>query len=40
MIEFKDYYPEAELIVLNVNYRSTQSIINVYTVLLKIIRPD
>lgn len=29
MIEFKDYYPEAELIVLNVNYRSTQSIINV-----------
>lgn len=28
MIEFKDYYPEAELIVLNVNYRSTQSIIN------------
>lgn len=29
MIEFKDYYPEAELIVLDVNYRSTQSIINV-----------
>ena len=29
MIEFKDYYPVAELIVLNVNYRSTQSIINV-----------
>lgn len=29
MIAFKDYYPEAELIVLNVNYRSTQSIINV-----------
>lgn len=29
MIEFKDYYPGAELIVLNVNYRSTQSIINV-----------
>lgn len=29
MIEFKDYYPEAELIVLNVNYRSSQSIINV-----------
>ena len=29
MIEFKDYYPEAELIVLNVNYRSTQPIINV-----------
>ena len=29
MLEFKDYYPEAELIVLNVNYRSTQSIINV-----------
>lgn len=29
MIEFKDYYPEAEFIVLNVNYRSTQSIINV-----------
>ena len=29
MIEFKDYYPEAELIVFNVNYRSTQSIINV-----------
>ena len=29
MIEFKDYYPEAELTVLNVNYRSTQSIINV-----------
>jgi hypothetical protein len=29
MIEFRDYYPEAELIVLNVNYRSTQSIINV-----------
>ena len=29
MIDFKDYYPEAELIVLNVNYRSTQSIINV-----------
>ena len=29
MIEFKDYYPKAELIVLNVNYRSTQSIINV-----------
>lgn len=29
MIEFKNYYPEAELIVLNVNYRSTQSIINV-----------
>lgn len=29
MIEFKDYYPEAELIVLNVNYRSTKSIINV-----------
>lgn len=29
MIEFKDYYPEAELIVLNVNYRSTQSVINV-----------
>ena len=29
MIEFKDHYPEAELIVLNVNYRSTQSIINV-----------
>lgn len=29
MIEFKDYYPEAELIVLNINYRSTQSIINV-----------
>lgn len=29
MIEFKDYYPEAELIVLNVNCRSTQSIINV-----------
>lgn len=29
MIEFKDYYPEAELIALNVNYRSTQSIINV-----------
>lgn len=28
MIEFKDYYPEAELIVLDVNYRSTQSIIN------------
>ena len=27
--EIKDYYPEAELIVLNVNYRSTQSIINV-----------
>ena len=27
--EFKDYYPEAELIVLDVNYRSTQSIINV-----------
>ena len=29
MIEFNDYYPEAELIVLDVNYRSTQSIINV-----------
>lgn len=29
MIEFKDYYPESELIVLDVNYRSTQSIINV-----------
>ena len=29
MIEFKDYYPEAELIVLDVNYRSTQPIINV-----------
>ena len=29
MIEFKDHYPEAELIVLDVNYRSTQSIINV-----------
>ena len=29
MIEFKDYYPEAELIVLDVNYRSTPSIINV-----------
>jgi DNA helicase-2/ATP-dependent DNA helicase PcrA len=29
MIEFKDYYPGAELIVLDVNYRSTQSIINV-----------
>lgn len=29
MIEFKDYYSEAELIVLDVNYRSTQSIINV-----------
>lgn len=29
MIEFKDYYPEAELIVLDVNYRSTQTIINV-----------
>lgn len=29
MIEFKDYYPEAELIVLDVNYRSTQAIINV-----------
>ena len=29
MIAFKDYYPEAELIVLDVNYRSTQSIINV-----------
>lgn len=29
MIEFKDYYPKAELIVLDVNYRSTQSIINV-----------
>ena len=29
MIEFKDYYPEAERIVLDVNYRSTQSIINV-----------
>lgn len=29
MIEFKDYYHEAELIVLDVNYRSTQSIINV-----------
>ena len=29
MIEFKDYYPEAELIVLDVNYRSTQSRIHV-----------
>ena len=29
MIEFKDYYPEAELMGLKVNYRSTQSIINV-----------
>lgn len=29
MIEFKDYYPGAELIVLDVNYRSTQPIINV-----------
>ena len=29
MIEFKDYYPEAELIVVDVNYRSTQSRIHV-----------
>ncbi|WP_288683272.1 ATP-dependent helicase [uncultured Eubacterium sp.] len=29
MIEFKDYYPNATFIVLDVNYRSTQPIINV-----------
>lgn len=35
MIEFKNYYTNAEFIVLDVNYRSTQSIINVAEKVIK-----